>query len=113
MKKYVNLKSIIAAVFVFIGITMLIVALMPASGSKASDESSGNTVSETEEVYSYMVKSYNGNVCVFEYGNEDAPYISTEIKASSLRYVDYMDVTEGIKVNSFESALMLLEDFGS
>lgn len=97
-----KIKTIIAAVLICAGGFALTAALLPSDGGVAAEAGS----------LPYVVRAVDDKVCVFRDGDE-SPFIETGIEASRLRYVDYMELCEGIEVDNLESALMLLEDFGS
>lgn len=61
----------------------------------------------------YVVRAYNGEICVFYADRPDVPAVYTGIALSSLRDSDRELVEKGIKLDTYEELVGILEDFGS
>lgn len=58
----------------------------------------------------YMLRDLNGFIAVYVNGELE---MVTDIPVALLRGVDQAELEKGIKVNSYEELLKLIEDFGS
>ncbi len=61
----------------------------------------------------YIIREYNGTVCVFHSKYNKIPAIVTEIATDRLGESDRALLSDGIGAYSREEVLMYLEDFGS
>jgi len=59
----------------------------------------------------YTLRGYDGVICVFSDG--DVPVLSTDIVVATLRSTDRALLEQGIRANSYEEVIRLLEDFDS
>lgn len=68
---------------------------------------------ETVPAVKYILREYEGNICVYYMDNNGIPAIITDIPVEGLRSVDREMIERGIEVSTKEEVLKLLEDFGS
>lgn len=60
----------------------------------------------------YIVKPYRDRIAVFK-GTDPTPVVETEVQISGLRRTDAAQISRGIRLDSYEEVLYLLEDFNS
>jgi hypothetical protein len=123
MKKSINYRSVAAVLTSVAAVTLVILACMSVGNSidescveaaqvaQTENASSGQALSASDKYY--VLKEYNGDICVFTSDSNTEPYIVTNIDVSMLRQNDADALKKGISVDSFEKLLMLLEDFSS
>ena len=121
MKKGINVALICLAIFaVSFGTTGLIVGTGDAKAD-AIDNNIISTLSEKPEIITadktmkteYILRNYDGHIGIF-YGEFDkVPAIETDIQVSTLREIDQKLLEDGIRADSYEEILKLLEDFNS
>ncbi|NLO48844.1 MAG: hypothetical protein GX111_11075 [Clostridiales bacterium] len=68
-------------------------------------------VSENED--KYILKEYQGSICIFHGDFQDIPAIITDISVNDLTTKDRELLFQGIVVYGREALLKLLEDYGS
>ncbi len=61
----------------------------------------------------FIIREYNGTVCVFHEEYSNIPAIVTDIAIESLSDSDKALLLSGIRLSTREEVLMYLEDFGS
>ena len=59
----------------------------------------------------YIVKAYDGRVCVYVDNDTTRPALETDIPVSGLRAYDRKLLNEGIVVSNYSNVIKLLEDF--
>lgn len=69
------------------------------------------SLSTNEETY--ILKEYNGSICIFHGAFQDIPAIITDIQIDALTTKDRELLFQGIEVYGREALLKLLEDFSS
>jgi hypothetical protein len=62
---------------------------------------------------SFIIREYNGTVCVFHSKYSEIPAIVTEISLDKLGESDKALLSDGIRASTREEVLMYLEDFSS
>jgi len=65
------------------------------------------------ESYAYLVREWDGKICVYDREQWESPILITDIDAEGLRQADRELFREGIGVADQEALLRLLEDFSS
>lgn len=88
-------------------ITLVIVPILNKSSTVLSNESK-----VPDNSLSYIVKEFNGNIAVFEKGNEN-PFKVTEVSIYNLPKRDQELLKEGIEVPNQDELNILLEDLCS
>lgn len=76
-----------------------------------SNETSSESQSPNSSL-SYVVKDFNGNIAVFENG-QNSPFKITDVPINSLPYADREILKKGIAVNSKNELNRILEDYCS
>lgn len=61
----------------------------------------------------YVLRDYEGYVAVFVENEPELPVTVTDIQVSTLRQLDRNMLATGMKVDTHEGLMMLLEDLGS
>ena len=61
----------------------------------------------------YVLRDYEGYVAIFVENEPELPMTVTNIQVSTLRELDRRMLVTGMKVDSHEGLVMLLEDLGS
>lgn len=82
---------------------------VPAAAFYAEDEA----VENIPESLQFIVREYDGNVCVFHRGYSGVPAIVTDISVDGLPGADRELLARGIEIDGREALLRLLEDLGS
>jgi len=65
------------------------------------------------EAFTYLVREWDGKICVYYNNQWESPVMVTDIDAESLRQTDRELFREGVCVADQEALLQLLEDFTS
>lgn len=81
------------------------------NSSTIEKENSSDTISSSS-VTSYIVKTFDGSIAVFENG-KDTPFKVTSVPINSLPYADQEILKNGIIVNGKNELKDLLEDYCS
>lgn len=105
--------AVITAVYMLI--VTLRLSLMPYAAGQHTAQST-NTAAPADaqaeqEQMQFVVKEYNGQVCVFHRDYSDIPAVMTPVSVQSLGSYDRELVEKGIYLPSREDVLKFLEDF--
>ena len=87
-----------------------------AAGENVAAEPMMRTETSYTEVSAretYILRTLGGRVAVFSSANADVPLLETDISVDGLRAVDQDKLAAGIRTDSYEQIVRLLEDFGS
>lgn len=92
---------------------LMIIALMITSAINGVSADTPAFFAESQSNDDYWLRSYNGHIAVYSNKMDDVPTIETTIDVEGLRAVDKELLDKGIKAETYEDVLKLLEDFGS
>ena len=92
--------------------TCIITSFVVLPTIKSSSDSNTESASNTSSSLIYIVKNFNGNIAVYESG-QDIPFKVTDVPVNSLSYTDQEIIKSGILVNSKTELVKILEDYCS
>jgi hypothetical protein len=95
--------------------TIILLKSAPANGTAPAAEETAVLMAEkiSEREDKYILKEYQGNICIFHGDFQDIPAIITDISVNNLTTKDRQLLFQGIVVYGREELLKLLEDFNS
>ena len=107
-----TVKAVLLAFAVFASVLM-IVALVVTSAVRNAAAVAAASVQASGLAGGYTLRAFNGHIAVFCGDIKDLPAVETTIDVGSLRAVDREKLSGGIRVQTYDEVLKLLEDFGS
>lgn len=105
-------KLIITSICIITLCFIVSFAVLPTIKGKDTSDNIKNNTTLSSINSSYIVKSFNGNVAVFEC-DDCRPFKITDVPINSLPYTDQEMLKKGIAVNSKNELNKLLEDYCS
>lgn len=117
-----RLTGIIAASAAFVAAAGIFFTVVRGGGGKAAPSTaaaqengsfSAIAAGAGEDGQRYVVRAYQGEICVFYADKPDVPAVYTGIALSTLRQSDRELVEKGIKLDTYEELVGILEDFSS
>ena len=126
MKKFLTVLIAVAALVITISLSVIAASVFSGRYSEKKEESPNMTSSsdrlqiaevsssqeESAAEYLYLVKQYNGNIGIFNFG-ENAPFKVIETDVSLLPSFDRIALEDGIEIYSEEELDAIIEDFDS
>lgn len=106
------MKKLLAGTFLFISISIFINAILILNSDKKV-VSSKNEAITSNNILSYIVKDFNGNIAIFDSTDNDTPIKVIDINTSFLPKADQEMLLKGIKVKDQTELNTLLEDLCS
>ena len=100
-----------ACALVLAAVSIAALLLLVGKGGVASGDKTDIPVSSPDTA-AYVVGQWDGRVALFTKDFENRPALETDIDVQNLREYDRLLLRAGIKVDSYEEVLRLMEDFG-
>ncbi|MBQ9980367.1 MAG: hypothetical protein IJP23_04855 [Oscillospiraceae bacterium] len=119
MKRQINIKFLLTAVFAAAAAICVILAAISAGRTSSHADVPADTdalaasAAQPENRNIYILRDLGGRVCVYEAARPAEPCFITDIYTSTLRAADAQAVKDGLAVDGTEKLLMILEDLGS
>lgn len=103
-------------IFMVLSCFLAVFALFILFNIQHVDKNNGSAIDISQEEYhsklSYIVKSYNGNIAIFENNNND-PFKITNTRLKDLPDEDKKLLNNGIRVSDYNELNCILEDYCS
>lgn len=106
------LKVALTYLMIFAAVLMITALVITAMMTSASADVP-TVLAKAQSSNCYWLRTYNEHIAVFDDGITVNPVVETTIAVEGLRAVDRAQLEYGIKAQTYEDVLKLLEDFSS